>query len=301
MKSTNTEGAGLTWWDDAVDLRGLLRLFWSRRVWILLPAGLCSVGAYAVAWLVEPQYEVATVLIPANTDSSAVALGSSLGQLGGLASLAGFGVPLDDSATEEALAVLRSRQFTERFIAERGLVAALYPDAWDAAANRCALDTSACPTLARAFRRFTNDVREITVDRESGLVTLSIRWRDGEQAATWANDLVQRLNEEMRARAIAKSEASLAYLQRELQTTSQIETREAINSLVESQVKQRMLANVSAEYSFRVVDTAIAPDPRDPVWPRKLLFALLGGVAGVILGVGAALLALEFAQSPQKI
>lgn len=177
-------------------------------------------------------------------------------------------------------------------------MAVLYPKRWDAVTDKCIVEESKCPTLPRALEKF-DKIRGINSERQTGLVTLSIRWRDGEQAAFWANDLVVRLNQEMRSRVIAQADASLEYLQRELGVTSQIETRDAINRLVDGQVKQRMLASVSAEYSFRVVDPATAPDPRDPVWPKKWLFLLLGAVGGLLIGVGAILVSVEVTR-PQR-
>ena len=39
-------------------------------------------------------------------------------------------------------------------------------------------------------------------DKKSGLITLSITWKDPQVAANWANDLVKQLNEQLREQAI---------------------------------------------------------------------------------------------------
>jgi uncharacterized protein involved in exopolysaccharide biosynthesis len=281
--------------DAPLDLGGLLHLLWRRRLWIVAATALFGLAGLVTAFLIAPVYEVRVVLAPANTERGAAALGGGMGQLGGLASLVGLSGALDGSGTEEALAVLRSRQFTERFIQERKVVGALYPNRWDREKDQCTVAAEDCPTLARAFERFDSRVRSITSDRRSGLVTLVLRWHDGREAADWANDLVQRLNSEMRNRAITEANASLGHLERELQTTAHVETRDAVNRLIEGQVKRRMLANVSAEYAFRVIDPASEPDPRDPVFPKKWLLALLAAVAGFVLSILISLAAFEIA------
>jgi len=81
----------------------------------------------------------------------------------------------------------------------------------------------------------------------------------------------------------------LKYLERELTNTSTLGTREAINRLIEAQIKQRMLANVTLEFAFRVVDPATVADADDPVRPQKFLLFLLGPIVGFSLGVFAIL------------
>ena len=82
---------------------------------------------------------------------------------------------------------------------------------------------------------------------------------------------------------------SVGYLEKELEATSTIETRLAINRLMEAQINQRMLANVTQEYAFRVVDRALPPEPDDAVGPRKLVLLALGPSVGLIFGVFAVL------------
>jgi uncharacterized protein involved in exopolysaccharide biosynthesis len=58
---------------------------------------------------------------------------------------------------------------------------------------------------------------------------------------------------------------------------------------MEAQINQRMLANVTQEFAFRVVDRALPPDPDDAVGPSKLTLAALGPIVGFAFGVFAVL------------
>ncbi len=102
-------------------------------------------------------------------------------------------------------------------------------------------------------------MRSVSKDKQTGLITLAIEWRDPVQAASWANELVARLNAEMRARAIARTSASIDYLQKELANTSEVETKRAMDRVMEAQINKRMLATVTEEYALRVVDRALPP------------------------------------------
>jgi hypothetical protein len=225
-------------------------------------------------------------MVPAGSEQGGLgaSLAGSLGSFGGLASLAGIGMVGENVETEASLAVLRSREFTEKFIREKNLMPVLFEDAWDSTTNNWK-DPANPPTLARGFRVFNTAIRAVSRDKRTQLVTMTIDWHDREQAAEWANELIERLNAEMRARAIAKSTASVGFLEQELPKTPLLGTQEAINRLIEAQIKQRMVANVTQEYAFRVVDRALVPDRLDKVWPKgSVLFPmglLLGGMVGV--------------------
>jgi uncharacterized protein involved in exopolysaccharide biosynthesis len=271
---------------DAIDLRELLVALSSRRWWIVASVLLCLAIAVTYVLVATPVYRSSTIFAPAVADEG-VNLGSALGQLGGIAALAGISGG-QGVQTEEALAVLRSRDFTERFLREEGVLPLLYPKQWDSAKGewRTGVDQ---PTYGRAYRRFNNEIRTVNQDKKTGLIILSIDWHDRELAADWANKLVARANEEMRRRTVGKSATALGFLERELQATSAVETRAAISRLIESQVRQRMLANVTEEFAFRVVDRALPAEINDPVRPKKVALIAIGLVVGVLLGVVLAL------------
>ena len=263
----------------------LISIWWARRLWVASITLLSVVGFFVVAQVTTPVYRSSLVMVPALSDSAGLGgLTSALGQLGGLASLAGINLGPQGSATEESLAVLRSRDFTERFIRSQGLMPLLYPDKWDSLNNKWRVDVIEQPTLAQAYKLFDKRIRHVNSDTKTGLVTLHIDWKDPDLAAAWANALVDQLNAEMRNRATANSDAALGYLQKELVATTLVDTRLAIMRLLEAQVNQRMLANVTQEYAFRIIDRALPSDPKDPIKPRKVLLIVLGAVFGFFLG-----------------
>jgi uncharacterized protein involved in exopolysaccharide biosynthesis len=281
----NYEAAGY------IDLRDVIAWLWSGRWWITASIALFGGAFAAVALFSTPSYRASVVLISASADRAGLgnALTTALGSLSGLATLAGYNIGADASDTEEALAVLRSREFTEAFIRDKNLMPVLFEDDWDARSGTWRSGVEP-PTPAKAYKYFDKKVRSIERDRRTGLITVHIEWRDRDQAAEWANALVARLNAEMRSRAIEKANASVGFLEKELLTTSVVATREAIHRLIEAQVRQRMLANVTQEYAFRIVDKAMAPDADDPARPRKLLLLAAGPCVGAVVGVAGVLL-----------
>lgn len=272
---------------ETIDLAAIFIMLWKRRWWIVASVVSCTALSAIYAFATPPVYRASVLMVSAD-NSAGSSLEGALSQLGGLASLAGIQAGSASIAKQESLAVLRSRELTEAFIHDKNLTPLLFPRKWDEKNLRWKTGERP-PTPAEAYKYFGEKVRSITEDKKTSLITLQIDWTDRLQAAAWANELVERLNAEMQMRAIASAEASLGYLEKELQATTTVATREAINRLIEVQIKQRMLANVTREYAFRVVDKAMAPDASDPIRPRKM-FALAGGVfGGGVLGIVAVL------------
>jgi uncharacterized protein involved in exopolysaccharide biosynthesis len=279
--------------EESISFRELLIRLWQGRWWVIVSTLVVTGIATVMAFLATPIFRATTVMVSASSDRISIGstLSSALGSLGGLASLAGFGFGSGDSQTEEALAVLRSQQFNERFISDLNLLPIIFENMWDKEQRSWNVKPDDQPTLSMGFKVFDVSIRKINVDKKTGLISVQIEWKDRFATAAWSAGLVQRINAEMRARAIAKAEASVGFLQRELNNTTDIGTRDAINRLIEAQIKQRMLATVTDEYSFRVVDKAFVPGPKDKVRPSKRVYVMLGFLLGGVLGCLAALAA----------
>jgi uncharacterized protein involved in exopolysaccharide biosynthesis len=282
----------------APDLQGdvvTLAALWAsvRRHWKLvavLPLGV-GLTTFAVTFLMTPLYSVQTTALPAEEQRAGGgplgALGSQLGALAGLA-----GIQLTGGGDRmEALEVLRSREFMAAFIADLSLLKVLFQDDWDPQHTRWLTRSGVPRTMNEAIDRFRKDVCRVSDDKRTNLVTVAITWRDRDIAAQWANEYLRRANEALRRRALTRAEHSLNYLEHELATTQVFETRQAMSRLIEVQLNTRMLANLGAEYAFKVVDHAVAPDPKDIVSPRRILLGLIGALVGGAFGLfGAALL-----------
>jgi uncharacterized protein involved in exopolysaccharide biosynthesis len=271
--------------DGELDLRRLFATLWTGRLLIAVCVLATTLTFAVAAFIITPIYRATTVLVPVSPERAGMGLlGPSAGSLGGLASLVGVNLGGDNSHVEEALAVLHSREFNEAFIRDNGLMPILYASRWDAANLRWRGEPEDWPTLWKAYRYFTRRVVAVSRDRETGLVALRVDWKNPQLAAKWANDLVARLNSEMRGRAIKRTNASVGYLRTELADTVAIDTRETINRLMAAEINQRMFANVTEEYALRVVDRALVPDLKDKVRPKRALMLVLGCVLGASLG-----------------
>jgi capsular polysaccharide biosynthesis protein len=262
-----------------------------RRWWLIALVTLaCVAGGAVLAFVPKKQYQAAVVMSAVSeAPGGGAGLGGLIGQFGGLASLAGISLS-GSGLDKEAIATLRSRTFTMRFIEERNLLPVLFASRWDPERQswkpRWFGDD---PNLADAFQKFDRKIRDVSQDRRSGLVSLTIRWSDPALAAEWANELVERVNVEMRTRAVAESRRNIEYLEKQAAVAQVAAVRDSISRVIENEVRRSMLAAVRNDYAFRVIDPAVALDEDEFVSPnRKLLLAASFG-AGVALGLLLAL------------
>ena len=257
--------------ENQLTLVDLWRILWRRKGFIILITTLFAIASVAYALTATEWYRAEVLLTPADKRTAP----SLTDALGGLANLAGITTSTTD--TVEALAVLRSKEFSGDFIEANNLM----PLIFDADAK---IGISAePPDLRDAVRFFEDNVRTVSEDRRSGIVTLSVEWKDPDLAAAWANEMVQRLNDQMRDEALKEAQRNIAYLEGELGQTSVHTLQQSIGRLLEGELQKLMLARGNDEFAFKIVDPAQAPKMRSR--PRRSLVAVVGTLFGGALAV----------------
>ena len=275
---------------DKIDLEELLQALWRKRVLIAsLSIGFAAVAA-AAAWLQRDKFE-ATVMISPISKSEREGGGAAgiASQLGGVAALAGLSLGADTQKTE-ALAVLRSRALITEYISKNDLLPLLFPDRWDAK-QRAWKQSKAAPTLWQASEDFFS-IMQVEKDKRTDLWRLTVTWTDPVIAAKWANDLVNLANESMRQRSVREGEAHIAYLGKEGSTTDLAQVRTAIYGVLESEIKNLMMAKGPGDFAVRVIDPAVPPE--DPSSPNRLLWVVAGAMFGLLISVLAILVGLAW-------
>jgi uncharacterized protein involved in exopolysaccharide biosynthesis len=282
--------------DEPLTLRQLIGVV--RRRWLLV---LCTTFAgtavgVAAGHFMTPVYRSTVLLMPTQSNDRSGLLGSVLGGLGGsggggasLISSLGFGTS-NETATAEALALLQSRQFIEEFVENHHLMPVLYPKKWDARAGGWKASEKRPPTPWKAFKLFTGDVLDVSQDKKTNLVTVRVDWTDRIAAASWANDLVEMVNDKVRTRAITDADHTIDYLEQELKNAEAVEIRSALFNMIESQLKVKSVATVRKQYVFQVLDPAAPADSDVRLRPHPGLYTVIGLLIGFVLGATVALL-----------
>ncbi|MDG6777389.1 Wzz/FepE/Etk N-terminal domain-containing protein [Thiomicrorhabdus sp. zzn3] len=297
---------------DEIDLVELFSVL-AKRKWfiILFSLGLAMVTA-VIALQIPNQYQAKVLMVPVNSGSGG-GLSSLASKYGGLASMAGIELPqAGGDMTQEAISVLKSRRFINSFITEHELKPVLFYEQWDADQKQwrvesegwgtrlkalAGIDTSKKtpsypgkeelspgePSLWEAYKLFNQGILQVSEDKKTAAITLSVEWYDPVLAAQWANQLVKELNAKLRDETIQKSQRTIEYLQEQIQQTNLVELREILFGLIEEHVKKITLAKTHEEFVFKVIDPAVVPEEKSK--PKRGLIVAVVFVLGLMLSV----------------
>ena len=254
---------------DGIDIIAIIRVMWLYRYAIGVASIIFALLAVIVALTAKEIFRAEVVVTQVHDSGLAGSVGGLAGQLGGLASLAG--VQLGGGGGDaNALGVLASQHLIEEFIKQQNLV----PLLTEGMGKRS--------TLWFAVKRFRETIVTIHDDPLKGLTTVTIDWFDPTVAAKWANGFVALANDLIRTQAFDDASRNVAYLNKQISQTSEVEVQRSLADLIETETKKLMLANGRRDFAFRSVDPAVPPEVRHS--PRRTLLVISGTALGFFLG-----------------
>ena len=287
-------------YDDEIDLRELFMVLWSGKIKIVAITAVFAVASVIYALSVPNQYKATALLAPAQ--SSGGGLSGALGQLGGLASLAGVSIGGGESSEAQiAQEIMKSWNFIEAFIADNDLAVELFAaEGWRKGSNELKINDDVYdsqnkqwllenesgvvgpPSSWNLFKTFSERLA-VSEDKKSGLVSVSIEYYSPQIAKQWLDMYVSAVNAHMQQRQVDKVTNNINYLQAQIEKTSIAEMREVFYTIIEEQTKNKMVAEASPEYAFVAVSPSMVPEQTSQ--PKRALICILGTLLGGMLSV----------------
>ena len=289
-------------YDDEIDLRELFSVLWAGKVKIIAITAVFAVASVIYALSVPNQYKATALLAPAQSDGGG--LSGALGQLGGLASLAGVSIGGGESSESQiAQEIMKSWSFVEGFIADNDLAVEVYAaEGWSKGSNELQINQDAYdsegsewlieddsgvvgpPSSWQLFKAFS-DKLSVSEDKKSGLVSVSIEYYSPQIAKQWLDLYISAINKHMQERQVEKVSNNISYLEAQIGKTSIAEMREVFYTIIEEQTKNKMVAEASPDYAFVAVSPSMVPEEKSQ--PKRasicILGTLLGGMFSVLL------------------
>ena len=287
-------------YDDEIDLRELFSVLWAGKTKIIAITAVFAVASVIYALSVPNQYKATALLAPAQQDSGGIS--GALGQLGGLASLAGVSIGGGDSSEAQvAQEIMNSWSFIEGFIADNDLAVEVYAaEGWSKGSNELQINQEAYdaennqwliegdsgvvgpPNSWQLFKAFSGRVA-VFEDKKSGLVSVSIEYYSPQIAKQWLDLYISAINKHMQERQVAKVSNNIEYLEAQIEKTSITEMQEVFYTIIEEQIKSQMLAEASPDYAFVAVSPSMVPEEKSQ--PKRALICILGTLLGGMLSV----------------
>jgi uncharacterized protein involved in exopolysaccharide biosynthesis len=260
--------------ESEINFVALFWIAWSQKYLVIAICLISGVIAAIFALTATPMFRAQIVVTEVRDTGMGGGANGLMGQLGGLASIAGLNLNANGPDAEH-LAVLESRGLVQEFVKRFDLTALIL-------GKKVVADPQWF-----AVEWFRKNVIELKEEKLKGTVVINFEWRDPAVAARWANDFVALANELLRNRAVLESTRNIEYLNMQLPKTTVVEVQHAIYGLIEAETKSLMVAHGRADYAFTVVDPAVPPAMRFS--PRRTLIVISGLILGGMLGVLVAL------------
>lgn len=287
MNTVNTGGA-VTPAIEEIDLTPYLRALISAR-WMLLAVTLAVAALTALlAWRAPFLYDAtAKVSVVDIEDPGGVSPDDR--RASEVLTLVEHGFVMGttrDNYNEVMLARLRSRSFTMHFLDTHNIYRYFYPERWSPKTQAWIGDFQ--PDRGEVFTRFRDEVRSISVDEETDIVSVNMRWPEPLLPVELANLYVTSFNEYMRERTFEEVARKQEFLESKLRQSDLVEIQRSIYRLIEAQTAIIMLANAREEYVLEIIDPAARPYRSINMSRKKKV--LVGAVVGLLLGCFAVLL-----------
>jgi LPS O-antigen subunit length determinant protein (WzzB/FepE family) len=285
--------------DEVIDLREQFGVLWAGKIKIIAITAVFAIASIIYALSVPNQYKATALLAPAQ--SSGGGLSGALGQLGGLASLAGVriggGLRREGRIAQE---IMKSWNFIENFIADNDLAVEVFAaegwnkgsntlkingDAYDVEKNEWLIEDNYTgelrpPSSWKLFASFSERLA-VSEDEMSGLVSVSIEYYSPQIAKQWLDMYVAAINAHMQQRQVEKVTNNINYLQAQIEKTSIAEMREVFYTIIEEQTKNKMVAEASPDYAFVAVSPSMVAQKKSQ--PNRALICIIGTLLGGML------------------
>ena len=241
----------------------------------------------SISFFLPVKFKASSIIVPVSNEKES----NLASQLGGLASFTGVNLSSSNSKKNEYIAILKSREFLYPFFERNNILPVLFAEKWNTNTNTW-ISGEKAPTLWDLYKKFHEDVFTLSEEIATGLLTVSIETEDPNISMIWANLLIKDVNDEIKNMAIEVSEKNLLFLSQKVESVKVSNIREALNQFIESELQKAMMANVSDEYAFKVIDKAVFPEEKSA--PKRMIIIITGFFLGFFFFVLMALIRESF-------
>lgn len=287
---------------DEIDLLELTRAVWQGKLLVIIITMVFAASSVMYAVSLPDIYKSEALLSP-NTQESSGGLGALSGQFGGLAALAGVSLSAGSSdKIAYTLEIIKSRQFIYEFIQQNHLKAPILAaygwdrktgdliynsDLFDVSTNKWVRGVKAPkqaePSLFEAYQHFVKENLTVNQDKSSGMVTVSISHYSPILARQLVDKIVKAINQTIKQQDLAEAVKSIRYLEKELATTSVVNSQSMFYQLIEKQQQTIMLTKVRDDYVLKIVDPPVVAEEKSG--PKRVLICILGTILGCAFAI----------------
>lgn len=282
---------------DEIDLKDIFVAIWEHKLTVINICIFSAILSVLIALYLPNTYISKTLLAPTSSEET---LSSKLSNLSSFSNIAGINLSGETaSKSTEAIARIKSYDFfVNQFLPNINLEDLMAVERWNPDDNSLSYKSSAyddktkkwadnflsprsrSPSIQKAYEEYQK-ILSISEDRKTSFITISIEHKSPFLAKEWLDFVIANINEVMRIEDITKAQNSISFLNESAKSANIQSIKEAIASLLESQMKNLMLASSTDSYVFNVLDLPIVPEKKSG--PARALICFLGIFLGIML------------------
>ncbi len=291
--------------DDVIDLKDLYRVLLKGKWIIVSVTTFISIIGVIYSLLLPNIYESKALLVPVNSSNNYGALQS----YSGLAGLAGINLPsgVTENNSVKALKKINSLSFFENNILENiNLPDLMAVNSWNRQTNTLSYDESVynkttnswlgsysypeqkMPSAQLSFKIFRTKHLNISEDKKSGFITLSIKHQSPFVAKQWVELVVDQINAFYRQKDRLESEKAVNYLNQQISTTGLSEIKQVIAQLLQEETKKLTLIEANQYYVFDYIDPPAVMEQK--IEPKRSLICVFFAIFGAMLSIALVLI-----------
>lgn len=281
-----------------ITLPELLKLFWSKKNTIFATTFLFAVSGAVISLILTPIYTSSAVLSASSLESSSSQ--SRKSNLGSIASIVGISSTSIGQVpdTQMALAILTSKDFTNRLVQKYDILPDLIAakkfnkNLNEPIYNKRIYDPESSdwkngkyfpsPTYLQAHEKI-HKITNLSIDDDTDFLSISVEHLSPTFSKYLIEIMVNELNSVTSEKAIKSSAENIAYLKNELSNASELEIRQSIAAILESQLRKQMLASVKKNYMLEYIDPPYLPELK--TYPRRTIMTILSLLAGFFISI----------------
>ena len=128
----------------------------------------------------------------------------------------------------------------------------------------------------------------LSEDKKSGFLTLSIKHQSPYIAKQWAELLIDQVNSFYRQKDKSESEKAVSYLNQQISMSGLSEIKQALAKLLQEETKKLALIEANEFYVFDYIDPPVVMETKSE--PNRAIICILSTILGGMLGIVLALI-----------
>ena len=284
--------------NEEIDLKKIIFILFDAKYFITSFTIFAAIFSVFYALSLPNMYTSKALLAQSTQDES---LSSNLGPVSSIANITGLDMYALNLKSVEGVERIKSLEFfSTQFLPEISLENLMAYKQWVPDQNISIYDDEIfnqesgewtrkvsypkkqVPSDQEAYKKYKNAINVIK-DNKTGFIHIHATHQSPIIAKKWADIVIRKINESMREENKKISQNAIDFLNSSYQTTNIQSLREAISILLESQMKNLMLASTHEDYVFKIIDSPVVPEQKSG--PSRAFICITAVLFGFIFSM----------------